>query len=58
MLVKDLFEVLHTDSVVLANESDTFVDVEMTYIKEALRPYENMECKKLTPLNNAIEIIV
>ncbi len=58
MLVKDLFGVLNTDSVVLANESDILVDVEMPYIKEALQPYENMEIKKLTPLNNAIEIIV
>lgn len=58
MLVKDLFGVLNTDSVVLANESDILVDVEMPYIKEALQTYENMEIKKLTPLNNAIEIIV
>lgn len=58
MLVKDLFGVLNTDSVVLANESDILVDVEKPYIKEALQPYENMEIKKLTPLNNAIEIIV
>ena len=58
MLVKDLFGVLNTDSVVLANESDILVDVEMPYIKEVLQPYENMEIKKLTPLNNAIEIIV
>lgn len=58
MLVKDLFGVLNTDSVVLANESDILVDVETPYIKEALQPYESMEIKKLTPLNNAIEIIV
>lgn len=58
MLVKDLFGILNTDSVVLANEADILVDVETPYIKEALQPYENMEIKKLTPLNNAIEIIV
>lgn len=58
MLVKDLFGILNTDSVVLANDTEILVDVETVYIEKALQPYENMEIKKLTPLNNAIEIIV
>lgn len=58
MLVKDLFGILNTDSVVLANDTEILVDVETVYIEKALQPYGNMDVKKLTPLNNAIEIIV
>lgn len=58
MLVKDLFGILNTDSVVLANDTEILVNVETVYIEKALQLYGNMDVKKLTPLNNAIEIIV
>ena len=37
MKIRDLLEVLNTDSVVLARENDILVDCETPYINQALR---------------------
>ena len=58
MKIRDLLEVLNTDSVVLARESDILVDCETPYINQALREYMNEEIERITPLDNAIEIIL
>lgn len=58
MKIRDLLEVLNTDSVVLARENDILVDCETQYINQALREYMDEEIERITPLNNAIEIIL
>lgn len=60
MKIRDLFEVLNTDSVVLARENDIgiLVDCETPYINQALGEYMDEEIEKITPLDNAIEIIL
>lgn len=58
MKIKDLLEVLNTDSVVLARENDILVDCEIPYINQALREYMDEEIERITPLDNAIEIIL
>lgn len=39
MKIRDLLEVLNTDSVVLARENDILVDCEIPYVNQALREY-------------------
>ena len=58
MKVKELLEVLNTDSVVLAKENDILVDCETPYIDQALGEYMDEEIEKITPLDNAMEIIL
>lgn len=58
MLVKDLLEILYTDSVILATENEILVDVETPYIKEALLPYKEMKVKRIIPQCYQMEIIV
>nr|DAI69464.1 MAG TPA: hypothetical protein [Caudoviricetes sp.] len=58
MKIRDLLEVLNTDSVVLARENDILVDCETLYIDQALTEYIDEEIEKITPLNNVIEIIL
>lgn len=60
MKIRDLFEVLNTDSVVLARENNIgiLVDCETPYINQALGEYMDEEIEKITPLDNAIEIIL
>lgn len=58
MKIRDLLEVLNTDSVVLARENDILVDCETLYVNQALREYMDEEIERITPLNNAIEIIL
>ena len=58
MKIKDLLEVLNTNSVVLARENDILVDCEIPYINQALREYMDEEIERITPLDNAIEIIL
>ena len=54
MKIRDLLEVLNTDSVVLARENDILVDCETPYIDQALTEYIDEEIEKITPLNNEI----
>ena len=58
MKVRDLLEVLNTDSIVLTRENDILVDCETPYIDQALREYMDEEIERITPLNNAMEIIL
>lgn len=60
MKIRDLLEVLNTDSVVLARENEIgiLVDCETPYIDQALVEYMDEEIERITPLNNAIEIIL
>lgn len=58
MKIRDLLEVLNTDSVVLARENDILVDCETPYIDQALGEYVGEEIEKITPLDNAMEIIL
>lgn len=58
MKIRDLLEVLNTDSVVLAREKDILVDCETPYINQALGEYMDEEIEKITPLDNAMEIIL
>ena len=50
MKIRDLLEVLNTDSVVLARENDVLVDCETPYINQALREYMDEEIERITPL--------
>lgn len=56
--IRDLLEVLNTDSVVLVRENDILVDCETPYINQALGEYMDEEIEKITPLDNAMEIIL
>lgn len=58
MKIRDLLEVLNTESVVIARENDVLVDCETPYIDQALREYMDEEIKRIIPLNNAMEIIL
>lgn len=58
MKIRELLEVLNTDSVVLSRENDMLVDYETPYINQALIEYMDEEIERITPLNNAIEIIL
>ena len=60
MKIRDLLEVLNTDSVVLARENEIgiLVDCETLYIDQALGEYMDEEIERITPLNNAMEIIL
>lgn len=58
MKIRDLLEVLNTDSVVLARENAILVDCETPYVNKVLREYTDEEIERITPLNNAIEIIL
>lgn len=58
MKIRDLLEVLNTDSVVLARENDILVDCETPYIDQALGEYVGEEIERITPLDNAMEIIL
>ena len=58
MKTRDLLEVLNTDSVVLVRENDILVDCETPYIDQALGEYMDEEIEKITPLDNAMEIIL
>lgn len=60
MKIKDLLEVLNTDSVVLARENEIgiLVDCETQYINQALGEYMDEEIEKITPLDNTMEIIL
>ena len=58
MKIRDLLEVLNIDSVVLVRENDILVDCETPYINQALREYMDEEIERITPLDNAIEIIL
>lgn len=58
MKIRDLLEVLNTDSIVLARENDILVDYETPYINQALREYMDEEIERITPLDNAMEIIL
>lgn len=58
MLIKDLLEVLNTDSIILATEDKILLDVETPYIEESLWPYKDMTVKRITPVQSSMEIIV
>lgn len=58
MKIRDLLEVLNTDSVVLAKGNDILVDCEIPYINQALGEYIDEEIERITPLDNAMEIIL
>lgn len=60
MKIRDLLEVLNTDSVVLARENEIgiLVDCETQYINQALGEYMDEEIEKITPLDNTMEIIL
>ena len=60
MKIRDLLEVLNTDSVVLARENEIgiLVDCETQYINQALVEYMDEEIEKITPLDNTMEIIL
>lgn len=42
----------------IERENDILVDCETPYINQALREYMDEEIKRITPLDNAIEIIL
>lgn len=60
MKIRDLLEVLNTDSVVLVRENEIgiLVDCETQYINQALGEYMDEEIEKITPLDNTMEIIL
>lgn len=58
MLVKDLLEVLNTDSIILATEDKILLDVETPYVEKSLCPYKDMTVKRITPVQFSMEIIV
>ena len=58
MKIRDLLEVLNTDSVILARKNDILVNCETPYINQALREYMDEEIERIIPLDNAIEIIL
>ena len=58
MKIRDLLEVLNTDSVVLVRENDILVDCETSYIDQAFREYMDEEIERITPLDHAMEIIL
>ena len=58
MKLRDLLEVLNTDTLVLARENNILVDCETPYIDQALGEYMDEEIEKITPLDNAMEIIL
>ena len=58
MKIRNLLEVLNTDSVVLVRENDILVDCETPYIDQALGEYMGEEIEKITPLDNVMEIIL
>lgn len=58
MKIRDLLEVLNTDTIVLARENNILVDCETPYIDQALGEYMDEEIEKITPLDNAMEIIL
>ena len=51
MKIRDLLEVL-------ARENAILVDCETPYVNHVLREYMDEEIERITPLNNAIEIIL
>lgn len=56
MKVKDLLEVLWTDSVIVAKGQKILVEIETSHIGQALEEYMDEEIANIVPLNNAIEI--
>ena len=58
MKIRDILEVLWTDSVILAKGTEILVDCETPYIKEALSAYLDEEIIRITPLNNSVEITI
>lgn len=58
MKIRNLLEVLNTDSVILVRENDILVDCETPYIDQALGEYMDEEIEKITPLDNTMEIIL
>lgn len=54
--VKDLLEVLWTDSIVIAKGTDIFAEIEMTHTGQALDEYMDAEIANIVPLNHAMEI--
>ncbi len=56
MKVKEMLEVLNTDSVVLASEEEILVECETPYIEQALQEYRDKDIKRITPLSNGVEI--
>lgn len=58
MKIRDLLEVLNTDSVVLAKGQKILAEIETSHIGQALEEYMDEEIERITPLDNAIEIIL
>lgn len=56
MKVKDLLEVLWTDSIVLARGQKILTEIETVHIEQALEEYMDEEINRIVPLDNAIEI--
>ena len=56
MKVKDVLEVLWTDSVIVAKGQKILAEIETSHIGQALEEYMNEEIANIVPLDNAIEI--
>lgn len=56
MKVKDLLEVLWTDSVIVAKGQKILAEIETSHIGQTLEEYMNEEIANIVPLDNAIEI--
>lgn len=56
MKVKDLLEVLWTDSIVLARGQKILTEIETAHIEQALEEYVDEEIDRIVPLDNAMEI--
>lgn len=59
MTVRDLLEVLNTDSIIIANTNGEIeVDAETPYVEMACNEYLDREIEKVVPLNNKIEVTI
>lgn len=56
MKVRELLEVLWTDSIVIAKGQKILAEIETAHIGQALEEYMDEEIANIVPLNCAIEI--
>lgn len=57
MKIGELVNILNTDSIVIVKDNEIMVDYEGKYVDDILRDFSDETIKKITPLNNRIEII-
>lgn len=58
MTVKDILDVVKTDSIIIANANDILVNCESPYVKQACELYYDCEIDYIVPLNNRLEITI